>query len=330
MIRVAGSILDADALAADVLAAHDIEVRSCRFYSFGVNDTYQVDAGHGRFYLRVYRYAWRTRAEVDGELHAIEQAHAAGASVARPVARRDGTFVAELDAPEGTRFAVLFHEAPGRPIGYDTKAGVENAARYGRAVAALHNATAGCRPAGGRAPIDVSTAIDRPLATVLSRLRGDDEAYVAQLGAALRARIAGTNGLSEGFCHGDLNGENVHFDDDCATFFDFDFCGWGWRGFEIATFPRGVTLYRRPGRTADRLIRAFLEAYCRDRPLSGADLASIPAFLLIQRIWMAAVHLNAARVWGLRWFGPEYVRRLAEWLRQWAAVVDSPPCWLPA
>jgi Ser/Thr protein kinase RdoA (MazF antagonist) len=329
MARVAYSILDAEALLPDLVAAYpDCGVQSCRFYSYGLNDTYQIVAGATRFYFRIYRHAWRTRAEVDAELAAIERAHAAGASVARPVPRRDGSFVGELAAPEGVRPSVLFHEAPGHALRYDTADGVRNAARYGRAVAQLHNATAEWTPIGGRTPIDMTMALDRPLATVGARLTGADADDLARLGAALRARIAAAGPLTSGFCHGDLNSENVYFDGDRATFFDFDFCAWGWRSFEIATFLRGVTLDQRPGERTDALMRAFLGGYAGERCIAVADRASLPAFLLVQRIWMAAVHLEGERRWGRRWLGSAYSRRLVEWLRQWEMVLDGTPAWL--
>jgi Ser/Thr protein kinase RdoA (MazF antagonist) len=97
---------------------------------------------------------------------------------------------------------------------------------------------------------------------------------------------------------------------------------------DIAAFVRGVTLNRLPGVEASTLIRSFLKGYQQERSIATADLQALPAFLLIQRMWMASLHLNGHHRWGNIHFGSHYAIRLINWLRSWEIELDGEPDWL--
>jgi Ser/Thr protein kinase RdoA (MazF antagonist) len=131
-------------------------------------------------------------------------------------------------------------------------------------------------------------------------------------------------------CHGDLNTSNLHFDGETATVLDFDCAAWGWRANDISGFARGVTLFRYPGDEATNLISSFLRGYQDVRCIPEADYEALPAFLLAQRIWLTAVHLEGRHRWGLSSFGPAYLKRFYEWLTAWSPILDNRPGWLAA
>jgi Ser/Thr protein kinase RdoA (MazF antagonist) len=221
---------------------------------------------------------------------------------------------------------VLFEEAPGGDLVFAGPDGSARAALYGRAAAALHNAAERLANRPNRPALDRETVILRPLDRIG---REGDSALVARIGSRLLAAIDGNAGLTHGFAHGDLNMSNIHFTAGHATVIDFDCCGWGWRANELAAFARGVTLTRLPGVEASALIRAYLQGYEAIRPIAAADRAALPAFLIVQRLWMACIHLEGRdHRWGAQSFGPAYVERLMAWLSAWANVLDSPPDWL--
>ena len=165
-----------------------------------------------------------------------------------------------------------------------------------------------------------------PPPPLTSKLRDRDD--FVRLCARVQQRVVGEQGLTLAFCHGDLNGSNIHFEQDRPAVIDFDCCGWGWLSSDIAAFARGVTLRSFPSAAISALIRAFLQGYEVERRISSADRDALPAFLLLQRIWVSSLHLDGHHRWGNIRYGAEYAKRLVHWLRAWEPVLDGKPDWL--
>jgi Ser/Thr protein kinase RdoA (MazF antagonist) len=275
----------------------------------------------------VHPAGWRSRAETEGEVEAVLTVARAGGAAARPMPLRTGGYVSELDAPEGPRSAVLFENAPGADLSYLGKDGATNAWRYGEASARLHDA---CDAVTGFSVrrFDLDFIVTRPAAIIAPFLDPDARDELDRLAERLSAILLAAGGdLTTGFCHGDLNCQNLHFVGEAATAIDFDCCAWGWRAFELAGFARGVAYLGKPGDAADALIAAQIEGYSEHRPIAPADLAVLPAMLLAQRMWVVSLHLEGAARWGAINFDRPYAARALAWLRAWAVTLDKAPVW---
>lgn len=329
-VQTAHSLLSPPGLAVALDGQFSIPtIDDCGLHRSFINDTYWVRASGQMFYFRVYQAGWRTTAQAAAEMEIVEQLAAFGAAVARPVSRIEGGFVVEVKAAEGPRPAVLLEEAPGDELDYSGEAGLLHAKRYGRAAAALHLASEGLTPTAERPPMDADAMIRRPSVLLSSKLATiGDRAALRALVARLAERIEPNRQLSVGFAHGDLNSSNIHFVGGIGTVIDFDCCGWGWRANDIAAFLRGVTRSRLPGRETSALISAYLEGYCAVGSIGPADLEVLPAFLLVQRLWMASLHIAGQDRWGASAFGAQYLRQLVSWLSAWQPVLDARPDWI--
>ena len=330
-VKAAHALLDPGDLgrAIDGLFALPAIERVALHRSF-INDTYRVEAGGRPFYLRGYQAGWRDMRAAAAEMAIIETLAANGAAVARPVPRRDGDgFAIPIRTGNLVRPAVIFEEAPGDDLGFFGADGPANAMRYGLAAAMLHDAADSLTPHSDRPALDRAAMIATPWALIASATDSADRPLLDRIVDRLLARIDGDPDLSWGFAHGDLNSSNIHFTGNEATVIDFDCCGWGWRANDIAAFARGVTLARLPGMEASALIRSYLAGYEAVRPIAPADRAALPAFLLVQRLWMASLHLAGRdHRWGSASFGRPYVARLMGWLAAWESVLDDTPDWL--
>jgi Ser/Thr protein kinase RdoA (MazF antagonist) len=330
-IRSLHSLLRPDELATAVSRNFDVgPVAACNLQRSFINDTYRVNASDRTWFLRVTPAGWRTAREVAAEISFVCDLGKAGAPVIEPVPLADGSgYVLELNAPEGTRAAVLFAAASGVEPTFDTKpASLVTARAYGRISAKLHAIADQLPPIADRPPIDRAAVLCRPLA-IIGAQAGTPERrdWLAQLGERL-APVLADPGLTIGFAHGDLNTANILFDGEHATVIDFDCCGQGWRANDIAAFARGITLSRPPGADATALISAQLAGYSEVSSIHPADARAIPAFLLVQRLWMASLHYERVNRFGLTSFGPAYTDRLFAWLHAWAAVFNAAPGWL--
>ena len=74
-----------------------------------------------------------------------------------------------------------------------------------------------------------------------------------------------------------------------VTLFDFDFCGLGWRVYDLATFLIGES---------PEIASAFLEGYQAVRTLTGEEKQLIPLFQIAQNIWMLGTRASYINEWG--------------------------------
>jgi Ser/Thr protein kinase RdoA (MazF antagonist) len=178
--------------------------------------------------------------------------------------------------------------------------------------------------------MDLNAMLRRPLAIVGAQFdRKEDRDDLTRIGGRLMTALSSAP-LTFGFARGDLNSSNILFRDGGETVIDVDCCGWGYRAYDIAAFARGVTLTRMRGPEASALISTQLAGYVEVSPILPADAAAIPAFLLVQRLWMASLHYERQHRFGVASFGPNYTARLIAWLSAWKNVLDVPPDWSAA
>jgi Ser/Thr protein kinase RdoA (MazF antagonist) len=256
-----------------------------------MNDTYLVKTPRSVRVARVYRTCSRSVDEIQYELDLLLHLEARGVPVAPPIPSRSGLLVEGLEAPEGTRHLVLFEYAEGQPISWQN---ARHSYLAGRLAALIHAAADSFAPAQNRPPLDLDHLVDESLAVVLPFLaeRPEQRRHVEQFAARLRARAAAaiSPGLDWGVCHGDLGAANIHVaSDGRATVFDFDLCGPGWRTWDL------VAAYAVSLNESDRCIWvSFLRGYCETRSLGDADVAAVPVFHGINRLWSLGMRARNA------------------------------------
>ncbi len=303
----------------------------CVLFARGQNDTYQVRAGEHTFALRLYRIGHSLEG-VTEELSALLHLHSNAVPVAAPVARTDGEFVTALDAPEGTRHAALFRWVAGEQPRYIN---AEHAALYGSVAARMHTAGDALQvpPAGdslanrsvtnrsvrapmgwpsntARPPHDLGYLLERPVVT-LRPVIGRFPTWVARFEALverLKTRCEQARGqLSDwGFCHGDLHCGNARVAGNQLALIDFEFCGSGWRVYDLATYRWAARLRN----VEEQAWKPFSEAYLQLRPSARGDLGLVPLFVILREIWLQGYFATHAAASGNGFQNEGYV----EWL----------------
>jgi Ser/Thr protein kinase RdoA (MazF antagonist) len=314
-VPVVHSVLAAPELAREIATGYEIGAPvACRYLHRGLNDTYLVSTEEARYVLRIYRAGWRRLPEIEYEMALLNHLHGKAVPVSRPVSRRDGALVGSLDAPEGSRPAVLFTFAEGEP---PAKTAAQSAA-YGGAAAAVHNASDDFTSAHNRFRLDLGHLVDEPLAAIRPLLDHRPAAWstllrlVEGVCEALATLPAGR--LEWGFCHGDLHGGNAHIAaDGTVTFFDFDCCGPGWRAYDIAVFRWAIAFYDQH----DRHWPPFLAGYQRQRRLSDLDLQAVPLFVALRHLWLMGSEAANGVYLGYDTVDDRYFDRTIGFLRDW-------------
>ena len=317
----------------DQLAGYPLgEVYRCDLLSHGINDLYLVVADRGRFVLRIGPamdpVAGRSPAELAYELDLLDHLTARGFACPEPVRRRDRHSWFTLPAPEGPRPAVLFSYVPG-DLTSPREQVPELSARYGRMVAALHRLTDDFQSVHPPPALDLARLMDRPLALAAPVLeeRPDDLRFLRDLSERVRRRINELAPEDAGPCHGDLTGGNAHQIGTSLALIDFEWCGTGWRAYDLAVF-RWATLLGpwlagwSPERS-DEVWGAFSTAYRADRALADADLAAVAPLVVVRHFWLLGHRVANRSRWGLGETGPQALDWMLAFFREQAGRLDT-------
>ncbi|MCP4362951.1 MAG: phosphotransferase [Chloroflexi bacterium] len=303
MIKVVRSFVDAEALAKIIATEYDFGGQvTCRLFSKMLrtqdNDHYLVTTGSGdKFVARVYQVGTRLeRQEADYlyELDWLNFLEKEGLSVSYPIARQDGGFLGSVNAPEGLRYYTLFSFALGSPMSMDDE---EHLYIVGREMARIHQISNKFENQHERQPLDLEFLVDKPVAR-LKRYWDEDAGHKDDLELLLISALEAKDQMLElinndeytpdgwGPIGGDFHNGSVFFDGNNPTFFNFDWCGVGWRAYDIAAFLHNTDLIHQ---RSPELVEAFFAGYYAERPLTENEHESIAPFLTIRRIWLTGL-----------------------------------------
>jgi len=318
-LPVVHSVISSHALVPILNDLYDIgDVMECRFHTNGLNDTYTLKASTGKYILRIYKANWRNKHEIMFEVDLLNHLVEKSIPVSGPLRRRDGSYVVEIDASEGLRFAVLFSYAEGE---YSDKN--ESCHLYGEQVAKMHLAMDDFKSDQARFTIDLDHLLKQPIQSIRKVLshRPEGMDYLVALSEVLSKRIGEISSeLDWGVCHGDLHGANVHFHEDSLTHFDFDCGGFGWRAYDVSVFLWAKVRGKGEEHFNNEQWSMFLESYQKHKSLSEYDLKAIPLFVAIREIWLMGLHIGGSQVWGSGWINDHYFNTNLQFLRKWCEV----------
>jgi len=289
-------ILEPDALTPLLEREYDLTPPiTCELIRRGFNDHYRVRSGGESAILRVYlhgKYYIASTADFRFELELLDFLARRGVSVAHPLPRRDGSLLGTTDSETGGRASALFTTAAGKEADPLTP---EQARSLGETVGAFHVTANEFHSPHRRYHLDLESLLDRPLremeALFRQREREGLQLYRPMV-AELRRRVCETEVAGDGYgiIHGDLHGRNFHFTEAGGpTLFDFDHGGFGWRAYDLAVCRLCLS---------EQAWGAFLETYQSVRAISDTELALIPTFARIRRIWDTGDILAMHAVWG--------------------------------
>lgn len=263
----------------------------CRLYYRSLHDTYKITTANNTYYFKVYRQGIRSTEEIQAEIDLLNYLKSSGIEVAYPVAKRDGSYICQFQTINGIRFGVLYTSVGIREFS-ELEETVKLNERLGNYIATLHNAFDKYEFNINRRDLDSKLFIDDSMNTIrqFSAIHDLDIDFLEEVAKTVKEKLdkLSTNKPQYGICHGDLYGGNLRVDsDNNPILFDFDFCGNGWRAYDISmyAFPFGMGSDLAKLEKREKRKEQFLNGYNKVRPMSKSEIDSIALFIPFRRIF---------------------------------------------
>ncbi len=283
-----------------LMHTYDIgHVDECIFLTRGLNDTYRIKTANDYYIYRVYRHGWRDYSSIQFEADGLQHLKQRRFPVSYPIIKSDGTMISTIEAPEGTRYGVLFTYSPGeRPTIQPNHAG-----KIGELLGKMHSLTDDFRSSNYRGfKLDESHLLDESLSRINPLIKAylgeEAEEEIANAVKNIKKELSNKK-LEVGFCHGDFHNHNMHINQGNLEVFDFDCSAIGYRAYDIAVAWWNIRSNYQSEEKA--CWNAFLSAYLEERNLSDDDFQSLPLFITARRIWLLGAMLENDDVWGSNW-----------------------------
>ncbi|WP_163971173.1 phosphotransferase [Oceanobacillus halotolerans] len=299
IMKIAHSIIHPSSIQ-EVFVEYDLApIEDCKLLSRHTHDTYKITTKEDCYIFRIYRQDYRDEASILFELEAILHLQQAGLPVSYPIPKKDGSYICEIQVPEGVRYGVLFSFAEGiRP-----PVNEENAWLIGDTLGYLHNASQTFESNYQRAfQIDTDYLLDQPcasLAPVIERYLGESAVQVMNERVdELKTTLDGKS-LEVGFCHGNFYPHHMHKHENKLEVFGFNHCAIGYRLYDVAV--AWWNLHANYQADEKPSYEAFLNGYLAQRPLSDDALKTIPLLITTRRVWLLGTMVEEEMIRGTNW-----------------------------
>lgn len=312
---ISKSFLNRQALANRLEQEYGLENVNCQLITSTLRDVYQVASPQGRHILYVYQHEHRSADEIAAEWQWVDYLYASGVPVAPAVPKRSGDCLLSFVAPEGIRYGVLTRFVEGEILRH--RSTVPAVRTYGGIVAQIHALSDRMPFALQRSPIDLRAMLEQSVAAFEREAwdRREELAFLRASAAILQSQVdqLPKENPAYGLIHGDVIRANALVANDSrVTILDFDFCGDGWRAYDVASYLH--TIRGAPEET--EFEQAFLEGYNAVRPLTTAEQATLPLFEAVRAIYSIGVPAMNFEHWGSQYFYSFVDHELAA-LKRW-------------
>ena len=279
------TLIDSEQIRKVVGTHYEIDLIDCALHKNGTHDVYKIIGKGGEYFFKVYRHGFHQAKDVDAEIWLLNRLGELDAPVVVPVPQVIGNGFVEVRAPEGLRYGVLYTKADGEVGDFSE----EHLYHHGSSLAMIHLAADKIKETSDRFHLDLNHLLVRPFSLVQPFLRRQQETQVSAIIQAITSVVKSLEKTKPyyGLCHGDAGGWNCHITEDkVVTHYDFDFCGYGWRSYDLAVFLWSRHINCDEHAIADQHFQWFLNGYQSKRLLSAEERTCIPHFTVCRAIWM--------------------------------------------
>lgn len=296
----------------------------CMFEYRGLNDVYKCSNGDLSFFFKIYARDELDPQAIQAEVEIVNHLRQSGLSVSYPIPLRDGQYLLPIQAVEKTRYGVMWSEAEGIPFHNDR---LDEGAiiRISHLISNMHTMLDAIPTAPHRWNLDEHLFLDHSLELLAeySRINPQvDLPFLQQVVSELKEKIqVNAKNWNWGLCHGDIYTGNIHWSNEGnLTIFDFDFCGYGWRAYDVSPILANFSAGTRADSVDHRKRRLdyFLRGYKHAGGFSDVEIEAIfKLFVPFRRIFnLGYLYNELYYVWGNK-LRNEQIALDTKLLREW-------------
>lgn len=291
----------------------------CKIFRLAMNHLYIIHDGKDQYVFRVYTYDWRTRLEIEEEVRLLNLLKEEGRPVAFPIADQSKQFIQEIEAPEGTRFGVLFSYAKGTKT---AKFSQETSFLIGQALAKVHQSTENLKLK--RMSYNTENLLRDPVSIikVFYHQNTNEIKLLETLSEFLTVRMDRINPqkMRYGAVHLDVWFDNLHIDDEKEiTFFDFDFCGNGYLCFDVSYFLFQLFTTHLNEDEYQAKADCFIKGYEAVTEISNEEKEFLPFACLAIMTYYISVQCDRFDYWTNIFLNEDHLKRMVGNLKRWMA-----------
>ncbi|SOD93710.1 phosphotransferase enzyme family protein [Spirosoma fluviale] len=292
---------------------------TCKLLKAGVNHSYLVTDGSTKAIFRLYSLNWRTEVEINEELKLLTLLNQNGIPVSYPLTDVQGRYIQTLNAPEGTRFGVLFSFAQGEKL---LTFSADLHYKLGQIMARFHQLT------HNLTQNRVTYTPQRLLVDSLAQLplflspETDEMKFMLETQQYLLREFAGidTTKTRRGTVHLDIWFDNLNIDrDEQITLFDFDFCGNGMLCLDLAYYILQIHSTEADVNEFRQKKDSFLAGYESITALSDEEKRLLPMLGLSVYFFYLGVQMQRFDDWSNTFLNELYLTRFINLrIKRWA------------
>jgi Ser/Thr protein kinase RdoA (MazF antagonist) len=310
MLPVINSTFSPDHLASFVQQQYQLgDDASCTLLKTGINDSFLITDNGVKYVFRVYSLNWRTRQEILAELTLLNLLQTNQIPVSYAIKNIQGEYVLQLEAPEGTRFGVLFSFAKGEKM---LNFPAELHFQAGEIMAKMHLLTDGLQLERlNYSPNVILQDSFEQLKKFLPANTAEMDFMVSTQKYLLDEyeKFDGSK-LRKGAVHMDIWFDNMGIDKETGiTLFDFDFCGNGWLCYDVAYYILQLNSTEKDDAECKLKTEAFLNGYASVMPLTAEEKRIIPHLGVALYFFYLGIQCQRFDNWSNTFLNETYLKR---------------------
>lgn len=314
-LKIKTSLVDTTSLLKKIATLYNIDsVSKCSLIKHSNNDIYILTSSEYNFIIKIYSKEYK-KEKINFFIDSLLKLSKESDLISYPIRRLDGKYISTIALPEGNRFLIITSYAKGQEQKYQYK---KDSFRYGKFVAKLHKLSDIVIPNTINSnEFNISIMLKDSMIIIkeflLLKKQNVELLFLDKFVTKLNQKINSINfnEFNQGFCHGDLHGGNAHLLNEKLQFFDFDYCGFGLRAYDIAVFRWSTIIGKRENHW-----NAFLKGYQSIYNLTQKDLDLINYFVAIRDISVMAKDIEKTKYLGEEYINIFYVKKRISFLKE--------------
>ena len=302
------SILSPNYIKDIILNNYDIGiVKSIFLIKSGLNDIYMINTQNSQFIFKIYDKSKEiNNITFENEYMLFLKQYNLSSY---PIKNKQKKFIILIKYPEGKKFAVLMTYVPYNDFSYYKNN--NEAYLYGKYLAKLHKKS---KQFSSKYNIQINVnqlllKSSKSIIDFLSQIQSVHLDFLNKLVFLLQNNLKISN-LEKGYIHGDAHGGNAKYYKNKVTFFDFEFSGYGYYLYDIATFKWGCLIGKRKNDFSK-----FIQGYLEIQSIDNYDKILLYQFIAIRHLFVMSLDINRFNTLGYEIIGENYMNKRIKLLK---------------